>query len=577
MSTSPLRARRAARPVRWLAALALLTAPLAGAAQELDPPDAGSIVVARVNGEALYSEDIEIVLEEIHRSPQVRQRSRFDLEQLMFRLVNDTLLAQEARALEMDQDPQLARKLLARRESKARGEVFREEILARLDFSEPKAREVYADVYRYATLRILTRRDRAELEALRAKLEPAGEEAWAKLAETESEDPYAGRGGRMHTAFTDLHQSLLGFARAAEPGALSAPIATPWGWTFVRLVKIEPADPEKFAERTRRVLVELRHRQELELRKALVERLKPSLGLEIDWAAYESVEVQRMHDGKLLPKFAEPERAVVRLAGRSLTLKEFAGRLGTAWSGVTNPVLAAEYKPGVLDELIFEEMLIAEGLRRGYGDTPKVKRELHALELSHLAGKYLKETVAAGVEVTPAEARAYYEEHRDEFRKPPRLHLLQLTVPTREQAERLAALAKGGAEFAWLVRQHSIDSYKEAGGDRGWVLATEGLLNFREELLDARKGDVLGPKESPNGWVLLQVDVYEEQDHYPFEAVSGNVKAKLESQEVVARIDEVIAKLRERSEIWVDQAALARFEILPTAPEEAPAVPGHGG
>lgn len=577
MCASTSRARRAARPVRWLATLALLAAPLPGVGQELDPPDAGSIVVARVNGEALYSEDIEIVLEEIHRSPQVRQRSRFDLEQLMFRLVNDTLLAQEARTLEMDQDPQLARKLVARRESKARSAVFREEILDRLDFSEPKAREVYADVYRFATLRIFTRRDRAELEALRPKLDPAGEEAWAELAGTDSQDPYAGRGGRMHTAFTDLHQSLLDFAQTGEPGALSAPIATPWGWTFARLVEIEPADPEKFAERTRRVLVELRHRQELELRKALVERLKPSLGLEVDWAAYESIEVQRMHDGKLLPRFAEPERAVARLAGRTLTIQELAGRLGTAWSGVTNPVLAAEYKPGVLDELIFEEMLIAEGLRRGYGDTPKVKRELHALELSHLASKYLKETVAAGVEVTPAEARAYYEEHRDEFRKPPRLHLLQLTVPTREQAERLAALAKGGAEFAWLVRQHSTDSYKEAGGDRGWVLATEGLLNFREDLLDARKGDILGPRESPNGWVLLQVDVYEEQDHYPFEAVSGNVKAKLESQEVVARIDEVIAKLRERSEIWVDQAALARFEILPTAPEEAPAVPGHGG
>lgn len=577
MRTSPPRARRAARPVRWLSALALLAAPLPGVGQELDPPDAGSTVVARVNGEALYSEDIEIVLEEIHRSPQVRQRSRFDLEQLMFRLVNDTLLAQEARALEMDEDPQLARKLVARRESKARGEVFREEILARLDFSEPKAREVYADVYRFATLRILTRRDRAELEALRPKLEPAGEEAWAELAGTDSQDPYAGRGGRMNTAFTDLHQSLLEFAQASEPGALSAPIATPWGWTFARLVKVEPADPEKFAERTRRVLVELRHRQELALRKALVERLEPSLGLEVDWAAYESIEVQRMHDGKLLPRFADPERAVARLAGRTLTIKELAGRLGTAWSGLTNPVLAAEYKPGVFDELIFEEMLIAEGLRRGYGDTPKVKRELHALELSHLASKYLKETVAAGVEVTPAEARAYYDEHRDEFRKPPRLHLLQLTVPTREQAERLAGLAKGGAEFAWLVRQNSTDSYKEAGGDRGWVLATEGLLNFREDLLDARKGDILGPRESPNGWVLLQVDVYEEQDHYPFEAVSGNVKAKLENQEVVARIDEVIAKLRERSEIWVDQAALARFEILPTAPEEAPAVPGHGG
>jgi parvulin-like peptidyl-prolyl isomerase len=573
-------ARRTARSFTLTAAVALVIAwAPAVPAQELDPAEAeaGSTVVARVNGEALFSEDIEIVLEEIHRSQQVKQRTRFDLEQLMFRLVNDTLLAQEARALGMDEDPQLARKVEARRESKAKNQLFKEEIVERLDLSEKNAREVYEDVYRFATLRILTRRDRSELEALRPKLEAADEEAWAELAGVESQDPYAGRGGKVHAAFTDLHQALLDFAGRAKPGELSSPLASPWGWTYARLVAVEPADPEKFGERTGRVLVELRHRQELALRVALVERLKPSLGLEVDWAVYESVEVQRMHDGKLLPKFDEPERAVARLAGRTITVKEYAGRLGNAWSGVTNPVLATEYKPGVLDELIFEEMLVAEGLRRGYGDTPKVRRELHALEMSHLSSKYLKETVAAGVEVTPAEARAYYEEHRDEFRKPPRLHLLQLTVPTREQAERLAELAKGGAEFAWLVRQHSTDQYKEAGGDRGWVLANEGLLNFRDDLLRARKGDVLGPRESPTGWVVLKVDVYEEQDHYPFEAVSGNVKARLEAQEVVKRIDEVIGKLRERSEIWIDQTALAQFEILPAAPEEMPAVPGHGG
>jgi parvulin-like peptidyl-prolyl isomerase len=556
---------------------AMLALPSSAAAQELPPADAGTAVIARVNGEALYSEDIEIVLEEIHRSQQVRQRSQFDLDQLMFRLVNDTLLAQEARALGMDDDPQLAQKLEARRETKARNRLFREEVLERLDLGEKPAREVYDDVYRFGSFQIVTRRDRAELEALRPKIAAADEEALAELARAESQDPYAGRGGKLDAAFTDLHKALLEFAGAARPGDLSAPLATPWGWTFARLLGVEPADPAKFAERTGRVLVELRHRQELALRVALVERLRPSLGLEVDWAVYESIAIQRMHDGKLLPQFIEPERAVARLAGRTITVKELAGRLGNAWSGVTNPVLAMEYKPGVLDELIFEEMLVAEGLRRGYGDTPKVKRELHALEMSQLASKYLKETVSAGVEVTPAEARAYYDEHRDEFRKPPRLHLLQLTVPTREQADRLAELAKGGAEFAWLVRQHSTDQYKEAGGDRGWVLANEGLLNFREELQSARKGDVLGPKEGPSGWVLVQVDVYEEQDHYSFEAVSGNVKARLESQEVSARIDEVIGKLRERSEIWIDREALARFEIVPAAPEEAPAVPGHGG
>jgi peptidyl-prolyl cis-trans isomerase C len=550
----------------------------AARSQALDVDTDAGRVVARVNGEALYAEDLEIALGEIHRSQAIQQRSGFDLDQLMFRLVNDTLLAQEARTLGFDESPELAQKLVARRESRAKTRVFREEIGEKLDFNEQAVREVYDDVYRIATLRVLTRRDRGELEALRPKVLAAKDEtAFAALAQVESQDPYAMRGGKIHAAFTDLYKSILDYLAASKPGELSQPLATQWGWTLAVVEKVEPADPSLLEARRNRVLVELRYRQERALRLALAERLKPTLGLAVDWTVYESVEVQRMHDGKLLPKFSEPERPIARLAGRTITVKQFAGKLASAWSTVTNPTLAIEYKPGVLDDLIFEELLVAEGLRRGYGDTPEVKRELHALEVSQLASRYLKETVAAGVDVTPQEARDYYETHKDEFRKPPRLHLLQLTVPTREEAERIAGLAQGGADFAWLVRQHSTDKYKESGGVRGWVAANEGITNFRPELAKASKGDVLGPRESPNGWVVVKVDLYEEQDHYPFEAVSGNVKARLQSQEIVARIDSVVQKLRERSEIWIDREALAALSILPTAPVETPPMPGHDG
>lgn len=552
--------------------------PMLGQALEPAEAEAGSRVIARVNGEALYAEDLRSVLEEIHRSQEVERRADYDLDQMMFRLVNDTLLAQEARTLDYDEAPELRSRIERRRESLARTRFYREAIVDRLDLNEEAGRKVYDDIFRTATLRIVSRRERAELEALRPEVLAArDDESFAKLAREKSQDSYALRDGRIEAPLTDLFKSILEHVTTAPAGELSPPLATPWGWACVRLEKLEPADPAKFAERRGRTLVELRHRQERDLRVALVERLRPELGLQIDWAVYESIAVQRMHDGKLLPQFEGPERAVATLAGRTITVKDLAGKLANAWSTVGNPEIARQFKPGVLDDLIFEEMLIAEGLRRGYGDTPEAKRALHALEMSQLAQRYLKETVSAGIEVTPEELRDYYDRHREAFRKPPRLHLLQITVASEAEGERIVGLAKGGADFAWLARQHSLDKYREAGGERGWIVANEGIVNFRGELAAAKAGDVFGPKEGPQGWVVVKVDLFEPQDYYEFETVSGNVRSRLTSEKIVARIDQVVRTLRERSEIWIDQQALAEIRLLPTAPEEKPVVVGHDG
>jgi peptidyl-prolyl cis-trans isomerase C len=571
----------AARGLR-AAVLGVLTTtcalPLLGQALGPTEADAGGRVIARVNGEELYAEDLRSVLEEIHRSQEVERRSNYDLDQMMFRLVNDTLLAQEARALDFDEAPEVRGRIERRRESLARTRFYREAIVDRLVLDEEAARKVYDDVFRTPTLRIISRRDRAELEALRPEVLAArDDESFAKLAREKSQDSYALREGRIEAPLTDLFKSLYEHAATAAVGELSAPLAVPWGWSYVRLEKLAPADPEKFAERRSRTLVELRHRQEHDLRVALVERLRPELGLQIDWDVYESIGVQRMHDGKLLPQFEGPERAVATLAGRTITAKDLAGKLANAWSSVGNPEIARQFKPGVLDDLIFEEMLIAEGLRRGYGDTPEAKRTLHALEMSQLSQRYLKETVAAGIEVTPQEMRDYYDRHREAFRKPPRLHLLQITVATEEEAQRIAGLAKGGADFGWLARQHSVDKYRDAGGDRGWILATEGIVNFRTELAGAQAGDVFGPKLGPQGWVVVKVDLFEAQGYYEFDAVSGNVRSRLTNEKIVARIDQVVQTLRERSEIWIDEQALAEIRLLPTAPEEKPVVVGHDG
>jgi hypothetical protein len=78
--------------------------------------------------------------------------------------------------------------------------------------------------------------------------------------------------------------------------------------------------------------------------------------------------------------------------------------------------------------------------------------------------------------------------------------------------------------------------------------------------------------------VLLKVLAREEQGPYPFREVSGNVRQALVGQRFEENLDELVGKLRERSEIVVAEDLLARLGITGTAeevPEDAPAGHGH--
>jgi len=563
--------------------LALLSGAAAPAGTPSAPPAApaepGPRVLARVNGEALYAEDVESLLGEIHSQAQAADRARYDDEQILFRLVNDALLAQEARRIELDKTSGIRERLARARAARARERIYREEIASHIAISDEAVRAVYDDVFRTATLTMLTRRDADEAKALREDVLAAdGDEALAALARARSEDPYALRGGRIESApLVDLYETMLAFATTAAPGEVSPPTITPFGWSILRLERLEPADPALADKRRGKCIAVLRFRREQELRAALAPRWSERFPVSIDREALAAIEVQKMHDGRLVPKVDRPDRVVLRVGERSVTSARLGSALTGAWENVGNPLVAERIRQIVVDDVVFNELLAAEAERRGYASTPEVDREMHALENRLLVQRYLQESVAGEVAVSKDEMQAYYETHRDEFRRPPKLHVLQLTTASEEGARRAIDLARGGADFAWLVSQHSIDDFRERGGDRGWVAANAGLPLFRDELATAKAGDLFGPKAWDGAWVVVKVDVVEDQGVYGFDEVSGNVKARLVDQRLDERVETTIRKLRERSEIWVADNAAELLEAAPVRAVPGAEPRGHAG
>ena len=114
-----------------------------------------------------------------------------------------------------------------------------------------------------------------------------------------------------------------------------------------------------------------------------------------------------------------------------------------------------------------------------------------------------------------------------------------------------------------------------AGGERGWLDLTPGDT-FSDALLNAEPGEVLEPMGVTGNWTVVRVNLREEQGPYPFDQVSGNVRTAVYQQKFQRFLGEFLDKLRSRSEIDVNEEALAELRITGSH-EEAPAVsPGHG-
>ncbi len=553
------------------------------------PDGKPSPTVATVNGEPLTLRDVERYLGNVHDSIAASERTDFDLDRLMFRMVNDALLGQEGRALGLDREGSIPGQVEAYRARLAVAALEREEIAERSRPTGGEVRQAFEQQYRELTLQVVTAYEPEGAGELLARLR-AGVDMEA-LARESSVDPYAGRGGLVRSvAAIDLQREIAELASSLAPGELGGPVRTDLGWSVIRLVEARPADPERFAgvEASLRRLIRLRKSQAL--RSALAAKARVSHEVNVDQALAGSVEAQRLPDARLMPRLAKRQGLVARIAvnrppgggptedrGDELTItaEDYRKALLARWSGVRNAEAALAAAPIILEKMIEQRLLLAEALARGYGEHARIRAAVRAFETSLLAPRYLQEVVAPGVEVSREEMEAYYQAHRGELNRPPRVHVGQITVATEEEAERVAGLLREGTDLAWLARQHSTDRFGEQGGDRGWV--ETGSSGFDERLWQATAGDVLDPVGVRGNFVVLKVTARQEQGVYEFDEVSGNVRNAVVSSKMRAAVAQLMETLRSRSEIEIDRELLATLRLSGEMTEAAENQPdGHG-
>jgi peptidyl-prolyl cis-trans isomerase C len=477
--------------------------------------------------------------------------------QLLDLLISREVLRAEGRGRGMDQSPEIAGDL-AQLERK----LLLEEIEAResLNQAPPIAEEALAALYEQwgageeVRPRQILVESQDQARDLIAQLQQGA--SFAELAKRDSMHRLSGLGGgdmgylRRDMLLPEFREQVW----AMGAGQLCPePLQSRLGFHVVQM-----QERRKLPLETMRpaLVAELEQRHQDERRSALGRRLREEFGFR--WNA----EAAQALIGRERPAAtaADSSTLVAQWEGGQLSAAAYLKRLrpfGVKQS-LADSALARERG----EQVVVEDLLLAEARRRQYQREPALRRRLEVREAELLADRLFALEVGPQAAVSDSALRSLYELRPDQYRLSPAAEVQEILAADQATADSLKAMILAGADMGQLARQHST---------RAWAREKEGMLGVLSRD-SAGYGPLLplaleAPVDSLQGPVLLggEYSLFRVVRRIPDRPASfEEAKELVKKQWLDRQMDRFIAELHLRyaDQIQIDEQAL---EALPAA------------
>ncbi len=525
-------------------------------AAAIPTPDSDHNVLAKVNGEDITTDRLMAELERIHAGQQDAQRSDFDLNRLVNKLINDQLIVQDARLLELDREPVLLKQVAAY-EQRAIVEQFAAETLP--DTATVSAEEIssyYAEKYRQLHLYLLTVRDKEQAEIVAQKLK--GGAKLSDLAAQFAEDLYRYGGGDLgFKAWISLEGSVRENAQNMQVGEVRGPFPHRQAYSLMELLQAKPADSTQLEPHRKKIKSLLKRQKQEILRLEYLEVLRKKYPVQVD---SEMVAQAVLISDSTGGAPADSDLVLARVGQALITLKALKRKLMHSGS-MGSPESLAHKRDPALQELIEEELLRQEAQAQNYSANPAVLEKVEAFQDSILLARYLEQVITPQIAISPVAVDSFYQANKAKYLSASQVKISQITAASDSLAREALNRLNSGADFAWIARKYSTDEYAVVGGERTWMSAEIFPQKIREELESAPVGKTIGPFESGDGPVLFKIVDRKPPEVRELSQVKHLVEKQLSQIEFTRILSEVLTNLKADADIIIYQETLDDLSI----------------
>jgi peptidyl-prolyl cis-trans isomerase C len=250
------------------------------------------------------------------------------------------------------------------------------------------------------------------------------------------------------------------------------------------------------------------------------------------------------------PAPVSPDTVVATVAGEPITEAD----LSFAAEDLTQELQQMppeQRKPFLVRVLIDMKVMAHAGREAGMADTPLFQQRLKYLEDRSLRRAFFADTI--GNAVTEEAVRADYDKFVADFVPQDEIRASHILVSTEDEAKAIKADLDGGADFAAIAKEKSIDPGAANGGDLGFFGKGMMVAPFETAafaLTDV--GQISDPVQSQFGWHIIKLEEKRQSTPPTFEQVAG----QLQQQLMMNTFDDVVARLMDGVTIDIPDAAL---------------------
>ena len=177
-----------------------------------------------------------------------------------------------------------------------------------------------------------------------------------------------------------------------------------------------------------------------------------------------------------------------------------------------------------LPESVIDELVRAR-IRERYGDEVTLTHSLQAMGITkekfrkQIRDQFIERALreknisSEQIIISPNKVKTYYEDHPAEFKESDKVKLRMIMLnksgeeeasQAKKRAEEILGKLKEGATFAEMATVYSQDSYRNQGGEHGWIEEKVLGKELAEAAAALKPGETSGVIETPEAcWLIL--------------------------------------------------------------------------
>jgi peptidyl-prolyl cis-trans isomerase C len=195
-----------------------------------------------------------------------------------------------------------------------------------------------------------------------------------------------------------------------------------------------------------------------------------------------------------------------------------------------------------LSEEAFERTLAAQGIE--YYDWRRVMSQ------EILVQKTLDLLISSQVLISAEEVRAYYQEHRDQFKRAEQVLAQHALMPSKEMAQQLADRVLKGEDLGQAAAQ--LEAPLADDGEPSWLERGHMPPGLENKVFALEPGKVAGPLPSNYGFHVVRVLAKRPAMELDLGQAAEEIQRLLSAQKKEAMASSLVEEMRSSAKVWFD-------------------------